>query len=92
MWSELKLLSNVLTSGEKSSDIMSQGIGPKPITTQMKNIKSPMFVFTDGEHGNKEREGDHREHRELVGERRVMGRVRDVEIHSCNEDGDYFVY
>ena len=51
-----------------------------------------MFVFTDGEHGNKKREGHHREHRELVGERRVMDRVRDVEIHSCNEDGDYFVY
>ena len=78
----------MLTSGEKSSDIMSQGIGPKPIRAQIKNIKSLMFVFTDGEHGDKEREGDHREHRELVGERRVMGRVRDVEIHSCKEEGD----
>ena len=67
---------------------MSQGIGPKPITTQMKNIKSPMYVFTDGKHGDKEREGDHREHRELGGERRVMGRVSNVEIHSCNEDSD----
>ena len=43
-------------------------------------------LVTDGEHGNKEREGDHREHRELVGERRVMGRVCDVEIHSCKEE------
>ena len=67
---------------------MSQGIGPKPIKSQMKNIKSLMFVFTDGEHGDKEREGHHREHRELGGERRVMDRVSNVEIHSCNEDSD----
>ena len=83
----LKLCSNLLTSGEKSSDIMSQGIGPKPIITQIKNIKSLMFVFTDGEHGDKEREGHHREHRELGGERRVMSCVRDIEIHSCKEEG-----
>ena len=74
----------MVTSGEKSSDIMSQGIGPKPENQNLmkEHIIFWMITFTDGEHRHKEGEGDHRQNGELVGERRVMLRVRDVEIHS----------